>query len=158
MKKYILILLLMSSTSSFIYAQYATYGFKAGPSLARGTVDTVSLGLQIGAQLEYVFSSNIALSSEVNINTQPGIPIDWVLQVKYYVQLKQKEIKPFFGVGTQVWFFEGGPYYAASVGAGVDLWLSKKFIIPIDLQFGRIFIEEGEVISFAGTVGIKFFL
>jgi hypothetical protein len=157
MKKYFLILFLLLSTSSLLYSQHATYGFKTGPSLARGTVDTVSLGLQIGAQLEYVFSSNIAFGSELNINTQPGIPIDWVLQVKYYFKLKQKEIIPFIGVGTQVWFFEGGPYYAASVGAGVDLWLSKKFIVPIDLQFGRIFIDEGEVISFAGTVGIKYF-
>jgi len=56
MKKYILILFLILSTSSFIYSQHATYGMKTGPSLARGTVDTVSLGLQIGAQLEYVFS------------------------------------------------------------------------------------------------------
>ena len=158
MKKYILVIIITFLLTSIINGQYGTYGLKSGPSLARGTVDTVSLGLQIGAQLEYVFGSNIALGSELNLNTQSGTPIAWVLQAKYYIQLKQKEIKPFFGIGTQVWFFEGGPYYAASLGAGVDLWLNKKFIVPIDLQFGRIFIDEGEVISFAGTVGIKFFL
>ncbi len=64
---------------------------------------------------------------------------------------------PFIGIGTQVWFFEGGPYYGVRVGGGIDLKLNKKFIVPIDLQFGRIFIDDGEVISFAGTVGIKFF-
>ena len=157
MKKYILILFLILPTSSFIYSQHATYGMKTGPSLARGTVDTVSLGLQIGAQLEYVFSSNIAFGSELNLNTQSGIPIEWALHVKYYFNLKQKEMIPFIGVGTQVWFFEGGPYYGVKVVSGIDLKLNKKFIVPIDLQLGRIFIDDGEVISFAGTVGIKFF-
>ena len=156
MKKYFLILFLILSTSNFIYSQHGAYGIKVGPSLARATTDTVSLGLQIGAQLEYVFSSNIALGSELNLNTQPGIPIEWAIQIKYYFNLNQKEMLPYFGIGTQVWFFEGGPYYGARVGGGIDLKLNNNFIIPIDVQFGRIFRDDGEVISFAGTTGIKF--
>ncbi len=144
-------------TAGNLFSQTFYYGIRTGFSLARADETTPKLGFQVGGLLEYVTEYNLAFGTEVNLNTQKGMPIEWALQIKYYFDTKVTGLKPYIDIGGDLWFFTGGPYAGARIGAGMDLQLSRKFVIPLDFQFGQVFIGDDNASYFAGTTGIKFF-
>ncbi len=140
-----------------LFSQTVYYGARVGLSLAQADEETPKLGLQAGGLLEYVFASDIALGTELNLNTQKGVPIEWAVQVKYYFNTNVRGLKPYIDLGANLWFFDGGPYTGWRVGGGMDFKLSRYFVIPLDFQYGKVSIGDNWVDYFAGTTGIKFF-
>lgn len=158
MKKYLLmIFIVFLFIGGELFSQRVYYGGRVGLSLARADETTPKLGLQVGGLLEYVTASNFAFGTEVNLNTQEGLPIEWALQLKYYFETNIKGLKPYIGIGGDLWFFEGGPYAGGKVVAGMDMQLSRYFVIPLDFQVGQVFIGDDTANYFAGTTGVKFF-
>lgn len=158
MKKYfVLIFILSLFITGELFSQRIYYGGRLGLSLARADETTPKLGFQFGGMLEYVTASNIAFETEVNFNTQKGFPIEWALQLKYYFETNIQGLKPYLGIGGDLWFFEGGPYVGGKIGAGMDMQLSRYFVIPLDFQIGQVFIGDDTANYFAGTTGIKFY-
>jgi len=158
MKKYLsVIFILFLFISGELFSQTVYYGARLGLSLAQADEETPKLGMQGGGLIEYVTASNFAFGTELNINTQKGLPIEWVLQVKYYFNTSVRGLKPYIDLGANLWFFEGGPYTGWRVGGGLDFQLSRYFVIPLDFQYGKVSIGDDWVDYFAGTTGIKFF-
>ena len=158
MKKYLSIIFILSLfVSGELFSQRVYYGARFGLSLAQADDETAKLGMLVGGLLEYVTASNIAFGTEINLNTQKGLPIEWALQVKYYFNTNIKGLKPHIDLGANLWFFEGGPYTGWRVGGGLDFQLSRYFVIPLDFQYGKVSIGDDWVDYFAGTTGVKFF-
>jgi len=158
MKKYLLTIFVLSLfLGGELFSQTVYYGARLGLSLARADETTPKLGLQVGGLLEYVAPFNLSIGSEFNFNTQKGNPIELALQLKYYFETNIRGLKPYFLVGGDLWFFEGGPYAGGKIGAGMDMQLSRYFVIPLDFQVGQVFIGDDTANYFAGTTGIKFF-
>ncbi len=157
MKKYFLIisiLFLVFNTQTF--SQRAYYGARLGLSLARADETTPKLGLQAGGLLEYVTASNLSFGTELNLNTQKGMPIEWALQIKYYFETSVKGLLPYVGIGGDMWFFGDGPYFGGKVIGGMDMQLGRHFAIPLDFQWGQVFIGDDTAYYFGGSTGIKF--
>lgn len=149
-----IILLVLSSD---IFSQGNYYGLRLGLSLARGEAKaTPELGFQVGGMLEHITASNFGFGTEFNINTQPGTPKDLAIYVKYYFTTNVTGLKYYVSLAGDLWFFEGGPYGGAKIGAGMDMQLSRHFAIPIDLQYGQAFISGDNAAYFGGTTGVKF--
>jgi len=158
MKKFLAIIFVISLLiGGDLFSQTFYYGVRTGFSLARADEETPRLGFQVGGLLEYVTEHNLAFGTEVNLNTQKGAPIEWALQIKYYFDTKVMGLKPYIDIGGDLWFFTGGPYAGARIGAGMDLQLTRDFVIPLDFQFGQVFIGDDTSSYFAGTTGVKFF-
>ncbi|NOX67319.1 MAG: hypothetical protein GXO85_16350 [Chlorobi bacterium] len=158
MKRFLSIIFIVSFLiGGELFSQTFYYGIRTGFSLARADETTPKLGLQVGGLLEYVTKHNLAFGTEVNLNTQKGMPIEWALQIKYFFNTDVMGLKPYIDIGGDLWFFTGGPYAGARIGAGMDMQLSRNFVIPLDFQFGQVFIGDDRASYFAGTTGIKFF-
>lgn len=147
------VLLLISSE---VFAQRSFYGLRLGLSLARAEVDDPRLGFQVGGMLEHLTASKFAFGAEFNINTQKGTPKDLAIYVKYYFDTNVTGLNYYLSLAGDLWFFEGGPYGGAKIGAGMDMQLSRRFIIPIDLQYGQVFINGDNASYFGGVTGVKF--
>ena len=158
MKKYLSIILFLTLfIGGELFSQTIYYGGRLGLSLAREDKTTTSkLGLQIGGLLEYVTATNLAFETELNWNSQEGTPIEWALQLKYYFETNIRGLKPYLAIGGDLWFFGDGPYVGGKVGGGMDMQLSRYFVIPLDLQIGQVFMGDETANYFAGTTGIKF--
>ena len=132
-------------------------GGRIGLSVAGG-VET-SPGFQIGPMGEYFFipgNLDMALGSEININTQPGTPVEWANYFKYFIKTDKTEIKPYIDGGLSLWFYRGGPSLAIRFGGGINFPIAPNFDVPADIQLGPVFATGTTVFYFAITTGLRY--
>jgi hypothetical protein len=120
------------------------------------TESATSAGLQIGFTGEAILSKVYGISSEFNINTQGGTPIEWANSFKYYFAIKGSKIKAYGDGGFSLWFYSGGPYVGLRFGGGALFPIAPKLYIPADLQLGPIFSSGSTVFYIAITSGIRY--
>ncbi|MDH3252068.1 MAG: hypothetical protein OEM41_04700 [Ignavibacteria bacterium] len=120
------------------------------------TSSATSAGLQIGFTGEAILSKVYGISSEFNINTQGGTPIEWANSFKYYFAIRGSKIKAYGDGGFSLWFFSGGPYFGLRFGGGALFPIAPKLYIPADLQLGPIFSSGSTVFYIAITSGIRY--
>lgn len=98
-----------------------------------------TVGLAIGPMAEVLFSRNMAVGTELNINTFGGTPIEWADYFKYYFDVPGSTIKPYANAGLSLWFATDGPYFAIRFGGGANFKVANNLYIPADLQLGPVF-------------------
>ena len=132
-------------------------GGRMGLSVA-GEVET-SPGFQIGPMGEYFFipgNNEMALGSEININTQNDTPIEWANYFKYFVKFSRADIKPYVDGGLSLWFYRGSPSLAIRFGGGINFLVAPNIYIPADIQLGPVFATGTSVFYFVITSGIRY--
>lgn len=132
-------------------------GGRLGLSVAGG-VDT-SPGFQIGPMGEYYFNQenkNMAVGTEININTQARTPVEWANYFKYFIKINKLGMKPYIDGGLSLWFYPGGPSLAIRFGGGINFLIAPNFYIPADIQLGPVFATGTSVFYFAITTGIRY--
>jgi hypothetical protein len=115
-------------------------------------------GLQIGPTAAYYFNNNMGISSDFNINTQTGTPIEWNASFNYLLDVTNQNYRPYFDGGMSLWFLTGGPYFGLRFGGGVDFKIAPNMYIPADAQFGPVFGGGSSAFYFALTSGIRYVL
>ncbi len=130
-------------------------GGRFGLSIGSGGGES-SAGLQIGPMGEVLFNRNIALGTELNINTQAGTPIEWAAYFKYYFDTQNPSIRLYGDGGMGLWFVTGGPFVGLRFGGGANFKVGNNLYIPADLQLGPVFITGGNVFYLAITTGIRY--
>jgi len=98
-----------------------------------------TVGLAIGPMAEVLFNKNMAVGTELNINTFSGTPIEWANYFKYYFDVPGSTVKPYANGGLSLWFATDGPYFAIRFGGGANFKVANNLYIPADLQIGPIF-------------------
>jgi hypothetical protein len=132
-------------------------GGRIGLSVAGGA--ETSPGFQFGAVGEYFFNpanSNMALGTELNINTQAGTPVEWANYFKYFIMINRVDMRPYVDGGLSLWFYPGGPSLAIRFGGGINFLIAPNIYIPADIQIGPIFATGTSVFYFAITTGIRY--
>ena len=142
MKKLFLVFFFLSGITCLSYAQSSlkwNIGGRFGLSVGSGGGGS-SAGLQIGPMAELLFNKNMGVGTELNINTQPGTPIEWADYFKYYFDIPgNSNIKPYADAGISLWFFTGGPFFGIRFGGGANFKVAPNLYIPADLQLGPVF-------------------
>jgi hypothetical protein len=115
-------------------------------------------GLQIGPTGEYFFNNNMGISSDLNINTQTGTPVEWNVSYNYMLDATDQRYRPYFDGGMSLWFSTGGPYFGLRFGGGVDFKIAPNMYVPADAQFGPVFGSGSSTFYFALTSGIRYVL
>ena len=128
-------------------------GGRFGLSLGDGTA-----GLQIGPTGAYYFNQNMGLSSDLNINTQTGTPVEWNASFNYMLDVTNQQYRPYFDGGMSLWFLTGGPYFGLRFGGGVLFKVAPNMYVPADAQFGPVFGNSTSAFYFALTTGIRYVL
>ena len=158
MKKISLALTVVSLLIGSAYSQGKfVAGGRIGLSVAGGA--ETSPGFQIGPMGEYFFNSNntnMALGTELNINTQAGTPVEWANYFKYFIAVNRIDMKPYIDGGLSLWFYPGGPSLAIRFGGGINFLIAPNIYIPADIQIGPIFATGSSVFYFAVTTGIRY--
>jgi hypothetical protein len=158
MTKKIFLILVISFFSVNSYSQNRfVAGGRLGLSVAGG-VET-SPGFQIGPMGEYFFNpsnTDMALGTELNINTQAGVPVEWANYFKYFIMINRIDMKPYVDGGLSLWFYTGGPSLALRFGGGINFLVAPNIYIPADIQIGPIFATGSSVFYFALTTGIRY--
>jgi len=129
-------------------------GGKLGLSIGSAGGGT-SAGILIGPMAEVMFNKNMAVGTELNINTQSGTPIEWADYFKYYFDIPNSSIKPYVNGGLSMWFVTGGPYFGIRFGGGANFKVANNLYIPADLQLGPVFFSEKTVDFFTGQTTSK---
>jgi len=129
---------------------YGYYGSKSSSS--------TSAGLQIGPTAEVIFGKQFAVTTEVNINTQSGTPIEWANTFKTYFLISGSKILPYADGGFGLLFVTGGPYFGIRAGGGALFPVAKNLYIPADLQIGLYFGNSLTLFWIAITSGIRYFI
>ena len=147
-----LIIVFLSVSESFqTYAQVKwAVGGRFGLSIGSGGGGS-SAGLQLGPMGEVMFNKNMAVQSELNINTQPGTPIEWANTFKYFFDVPGSNIKPYADAGMGLWFFTGGPFFGIRFGGGALFQVAPNLYIPADLQLGPVFYSRETFSYFGGS-------
>lgn len=114
-----------------------------------------SAGLQLGPMAEVIFSKNMAVGTELNINTQSGTPIEWADYFKMFFEIPGSSIKPYANVGVSLWFVTDGPYFGIRLGGGANFKVANNLYIPADLQLGPVFLSEKTFDVFTGKATTK---
>jgi hypothetical protein len=122
------------------------------------TTSKTSAGLEIGPTAEVVFSKQFAVTTEVNISTQGGTPIEWANTFKTYFLIRDSKILPYADGGFGLIFYTGGPYFGIRAGGGALFPVTKNLYIPADLQFGVYFATGVTTFGIAITSGIRYFI
>ena len=104
-----------------------------------------SAGFHFGPMAEAVFSRQLAVGTEFNINTQAGTPVEWANYFKYYIQTSNPNVKPYVNGGFGLVFLTGGPYFGIRFGGGVGFEVARKMYVGPDLQMGPIFSSGNTV-------------
>jgi hypothetical protein len=125
-------------------------GGRLGMSLASASGST-SAGVQIGPMAEVIFSRNLAVGTELNINTQSGTPIEWADYFKVYFDIPGSNVKPYVNGGVSLWFVTGGPYFGLRFGGGANFKVANNLYIPADLQLGPVFYSEKTYDFYGGS-------
>ncbi|HKI78334.1 MAG TPA: hypothetical protein VKA26_07320 [Ignavibacteriaceae bacterium] len=154
---FIFIFLLFFS-SSIVNAQTSSgknfvIGGRLGLSLYDGNA-----GLQIGPTAAYYFNKNMGVSSDFNINTQAGTPIEWNGSFVYALDAPSPNIKPYLDAGMSLFFVTNGPYFGIRFGGGANFKIAPNIYIPADIQLGPVFATGRTVFGFAITSGIRYSL
>ena len=148
-KVLLLIVVLFASESLLTHAQVKwAVGGRFGLSIGSGGGGS-SAGLQLGPTGEVRFNKSMAVQSELNINTQPGTPIEWANTFKYFFEVPGSNIKPYADAGFGLWFFTGGPFFGIRFGGGALFEVAPHLFIPADLQLGPVFYSV-ETFNFFG--------
>ena len=139
------------------YAQKPTWivGGRIGMSIASGGGGSEA-GFQIGPTGEVIFNRNYAIVEALNINTQTGTTIEWSNYFKYYFLVHGSTIKPYIDGGFSLWFVTGGPYFALDFGGGVMFEIQHNLYVPMDFQFGPIFVTGNTVFGVEITTGLRY--
>ncbi len=158
LRKIFLVVSLMFITSILANAQTISgkkyvVGGRLGLSFLDGTA-----GLQIGPTGTYYFDKNMGISSDFNINTQGGTPIEWNGSFVYNLKTQKQDMQPYLDGGMSLWFYTGGPYFGFRFGGGVNFKIAPNIYIPADAQFGPVFGGGTTVFYFAITSGIRYAL
>ena len=140
-------LIITESSSTFAQVKWAVGG-RFGLSIGSGGGGSTA-GLQLGPMGEVLFNRNMGIQTELNINTQPGTPIEWANTFKYFFDVPGSNIKPYADAGVGLWFFTGGPFFGIRFGGGALFEVAPHLYIPADLQLGPVFYSR-ETFSFFG--------
>jgi hypothetical protein len=117
-KVLLLVVVLFASETILTQAQVKwAVGGRFGMSIGSGGGGS-SAGVQLGPTGEVMFNPNMAVQTELNINTQAGTPIEWANTFKYFFDVPGSNIKPYADAGFGLWFFTGGPYFGIRFGGG----------------------------------------
>ena len=130
-------------------------GMRMGLSVASGGGGSQA-GFQIGPMGELIFSKNMAVGTEFNINTQSGTPVEWADYFKYYFSIPGSKVRPYANGGFSLWFVTGGPYFGLRFGGGANIPIAKNLYIPADMQLGPVFATGTTFFYFAITSGIRY--
>lgn len=115
-----------------------TVGGNAGLSLLDGTA-----GFHIGPMAEMALQRNLAVGTELSINTQGGTHAIWYTYGKYHFALQGSKLKPYGDAGLLLDFATGGPYFGLLFGGGVNIPVAPKLAVAPELQMGPIFSVGG---------------
>ncbi len=127
-------------------------GGRMGLSIGSGEGGT---GLQIGPVGEAMFQKNMAIGSELNINTQAGAIVAWEDYFRYYFSVAGSKIRPYADGGFGLWF-SGGTWFGLQFGGGALFPVAKNLYVPADLEFGPVFATGTTFFYFALTSGIRY--
>jgi len=142
----------VSVASNPIYNYYTgLYGNAASTS-------STSAGLQIGPTAEVIFGRQFAVTTEFNINTEGGTPIEWANTFKAYFLIPGSKILPYADGGFGLLFVTGGPFFGVRAGGGALFPIAKNLYIPADLQLGLYFGNSLTLFWLAITSGIRYFI
>ncbi len=117
-----------------------------------------SAGLEIGPTAEVIFAKQFSITTEFNISTQSGTPIEWANTFKTYFLIRDSKILPYADGGFSLLFYTGGPYFGIRAGGGALFPVAKNLYIPADLQFGIYFTTGATTFGVAITSGIRYFI
>ncbi len=128
-----------------------TVGGNLGLSIIGGAA-----GLQFGPMAEASFNKNMAVGSELSINTQAGTPIEWGNYFKYFFVIPGSKIRPYADGGLSLFFFTGGPYFGIRFGGGATFPLANKLLIAPEIQLGPVFGGGGSTFYLVLRGGIRY--
>ena len=114
-----------------------------------------SAGFQIGPMFEVLFQRNLAVGTELGINTQTGTPVGWNDYFKYYFSLPASSVRPYVNGGFGLWFVTGGPYFGLQFGGGANIPVARNLYVSPDMQLGPIFAGS-TVFYFAMRGGLRY--
>ena len=115
-----------------------------------------SAGFSFGPMFEVLFQKNLAVGTELNINTQDGTPVEWADYFKYYFSVPASKVRPYIDGGFGLWFVTGGPYFGLRFGGGANIPVAKNLDVAPDMQLGPIFATGTTVFYFTIRGGIRY--
>lgn len=133
------LLLMVAGLTSAADAQQEKWVIGGNMLLSISTGEGSSAGFTFGPMAEVVFNRQYAVGTEFNINTQAGTPIEWSTYFKYYINTKNRNLKPYADGGLNLIFLTGGPYFGFRFGGGVGFQVDKGLWVGPDLQLGPFF-------------------
>ncbi len=113
-------------------------------------------GFHLGPMFEVLFQKNLAIGTELNINTQAGTPVEWADYFKYYFTVPQSKVRPYVNGGFSLWFATGGPYFGLRFGGGANIPVARDLDIAPDMQVGPIFATGTTVFYFVMRCGVRY--
>ncbi len=113
-------------------------------------------GLHLGPMFEVIFQKNLAVGTELNINTQAGTPVEWADYFKYYFSVPASKVRPYVNGGFSLWFVTGGPYFGLRFGGGANIPVAPNLDIAPDMQLGPIFATNTTVFYFVMRCGVRY--
>lgn len=113
-------------------------------------------GFHLGPMFEVLFQKNLAVGTELNINTQSGTPVEWGDYFKYYFSIPTSKVRPYVDGGFSLWFVTGGPYFGLRFGGGASIPVAPNLDVAPDLQLGPIFATGSTVFYFVMRGGIRY--
>jgi hypothetical protein len=115
-----------------------------------------SAGFHFGPMFEVVFQKNLAVGTELNINTQDGTPVEWGDYFKYYFSIPGSKVRPYVDGGFSLWFVTGGPYFGLRFGGGANIPVGRNLYVSPDMQLGPIFATGTTVFYFTMRGGLRY--
>ncbi len=146
----------MSLGTVSVAAPYNPYAYYYGTT--NQSTSSTSAGLQIGPTAEVIFGKQFAVTTEFNINTEAGTPIEWANTFKAYFLINGSKILPYADGGFGLLFVTGGPFFGVRAGGGALFPVAKNLYIPADLQLGLYFGNSLTLFWLAITSGIRYFI
>ncbi len=129
-------------------------GGRMGLSVGSGEGGS-SAGFQIGPVGEAIFNKNMAVGTELNINTQAGTIVAWEDYFRYYFSIPGSTVKPYADAGFGLWF-SGGTWFGIQFGGGALIPVAKNLYVPADIELGPVFATGSTFFYFAITSGIRY--
>ena len=156
MKRYLLgVVCLLVLVVSFQNPSYSQVTGMIGGKLGLGIADG-NAGFLIGPGGEVIFSKRFAISSEINISTSTGTPVDWSNYFKALLSVPGSSIRPYVDGGISLLFYTGGPYFGLRFGGGALFPIARDLYAMGDLQLGPSFGGGTGVFILTMTGGIRY--
>jgi len=115
-----------------------------------------SAGFHLGPMFEVLFQKNLAIGTELNINTQDDTPVEWADYFKYYFTIPGSGVRPYVNGGFSLWFVTGGPYFGLRFGGGANIPVGRNLYVAPDMQLGPIFATGTTVFYFVMRGGVRY--